>query len=124
MPDQPPRRQASRPFISASGCGLTVPCLHDRLVAVGEAMKGSRVPQVYRFTIVIEADDAGGYYAFCPALPGCYSQGDTLEETKAHIREAIQCHLESLLHDGEPVPEERDELIGTVQVSVPAHHGR
>jgi len=82
------------------------------------------IPQAYRFTIVIEADEAGGYYAFCPSLPGCYSQGDTLEEAKANIREAIQCHLESLLKDREPIPEEPDEFIGTVRVSVPASHGR
>jgi len=79
---------------------------------------------MYRCTVVIEADEAGGYYAFCPALPGCYSQGETLEETRANIREAIQCHLESLLRDGEPIPQEREEFVGTVQVSVPALHGR
>lgn len=78
----------------------------------------------YRFTIVIEADEEGGYYAFCPALPGCYSQGETLEETKQHIREAIRCHLESLIHDEQPVPPEREEFIGTVHVSLSAHHGR
>jgi len=87
-------------------------------------MKAMRAPFVYRFTIVIEADEGGGYYAFCPALPGCYSQGETLEETKANIREAIQCHLESLVKDGASIPQEPDELIGSVQVTVPAHHGR
>ena len=87
-------------------------------------MKRAAAPHVYRFTIILEADDAGGYYAFCPALPGCYSQGDTLEETKANAREAIQCHLESLLKDGDPIPPEREELVGTVQVNVPALHGR
>jgi predicted RNase H-like HicB family nuclease len=80
--------------------------------------------QVYRLTIVIEADADGGYYAFCPALPGCYSQGETLEETKANVREALQCHLESLLKDGQLIPQEREEFVGTVQVSVPTPHGR
>ena len=87
-------------------------------------MKATRAAGVYRFIIVIEADEVGGYYAFCPSLPGCYSQGETLEDMKANIREAIQCHLESLVKDGEPLPQEPDELIGTVQVTVPAHHGR
>jgi len=79
---------------------------------------------MHRFTIVIEPDETGGYYAFCPALPGCYSQGETLEETRGNAREAIQCHLESLIKDGEPLPEERDEFIGTIQVALPSLHGR
>lgn len=87
-------------------------------------MKRTVEPQTYWFTFVIEADEEGGYYAFCPSLPGCHSQGDTLEDTKANIREAIQCHLESLLKDGEDVPQEPDEFIGTVHVTVPAPHGR
>ena len=80
--------------------------------------------RMHRFTVVIEADETGGYYALCPALPGCYSQGETLEETKTHITEAIQCHLESLLKEGESLPQEREEFVGTVQVPLPAAHGR
>ena len=87
-------------------------------------MKAIRAPVVYRFTIVIEADAAGGYHVFCPSLPGCYSQGETLEEAQTNIREAIQCHLESLLKDGVPIPKESDEFIGTVRVTLPASHGR
>lgn len=87
-------------------------------------MKRTVGPQTYWCTFVIEADKEGGYYAFCPSLPGCYSQGETLEDTKANIREAVQCHLESLLKDGEDVPQEPDEFIGTVHVTVPAPHGR
>ena len=87
-------------------------------------MNRSGRPQVYRLTVVIEADEGGGYYAFCPLLPSCYSQGETLEEAKTNIREAIQCHLESLVNDREPLPQDRDEFIGTIHVTVPAPHGR
>ena len=87
-------------------------------------MKRHLNTRVRRLTILIESDETGGYYAFCPALPGCYSQGNTLEETKANIQEAIQCHLESLVKDGQPIPQEREEFVGTVQVSIPALHGR
>ncbi|MFQ6673079.1 MAG: MerR family transcriptional regulator [Candidatus Tectimicrobiota bacterium] len=49
-----------------------------------------------RFEVVIERDtEAGGYVAECPAMPGCASQGDTLEETIANIREAIAGVLEA-----------------------------
>ena len=82
------------------------------------------LPHAYRFTVVIEADATGGYYAFCPALPGCYSQGETPEETKAHIQEAIQCHLESLVKGGETLPHEPEEFISAVEVTISAKHER
>jgi predicted RNase H-like HicB family nuclease len=44
---------------------------------------------------VIEKDK-NGYYAFCPKLKGCHSQGDTLEEVLENIKEAIELYLESL----------------------------
>ncbi|MEJ5330263.1 MAG: type II toxin-antitoxin system HicB family antitoxin [Desulfobaccales bacterium] len=42
-----------------------------------------------KVSIVIEKDDYG-YYAYCPELEGCQSQGDTLEEVMANIKEAIE----------------------------------
>jgi predicted RNase H-like HicB family nuclease len=87
-------------------------------------MSKLRFRPLQRFTIVIESDETGGYYAFCPTLPGCYSQGETLEETKRNLREAIQYHLESLLKDGASLPAEREEFVGTIQVPLPTRHGR
>jgi predicted RNase H-like HicB family nuclease len=57
-----------------------------------------------RFEVVIERDtEAGGYVAGCPAMPGCASQGDTLEETIANIREAIEGVVEaSAAREGTP----------------------
>jgi predicted RNase H-like HicB family nuclease len=52
-------------------------------------------PMSYRLTAVIEKD-SDGYYAYCPELKGCQSQGDTFEETQANIQEAIELYLESL----------------------------
>ncbi|MBE2272232.1 MAG: type II toxin-antitoxin system HicB family antitoxin [Anaerolinea sp.] len=48
----------------------------------------------------------GGYIAEVPSLPGCYSQGETLEEATANIREAIQGFIAALEADGLPVPPE------------------
>jgi predicted RNase H-like HicB family nuclease len=48
-----------------------------------------------RFTLpIIVARDQDGYFASCPSLQGCYSQGDTYEEAMANITDAIQLHLE------------------------------
>jgi predicted RNase H-like HicB family nuclease len=47
-----------------------------------------------KLRIVIHEADEGGYWAEVPALPGCYSQGETLAELRKNIREAIACHLD------------------------------
>ena len=62
-----------------------------------------------RYTIIIHPDaDEGGYTVTVPALPGCVTQGETLEEAIAMAKDAIQLYIESLVADGEPVPEERE----------------
>jgi len=50
---------------------------------------------VQKISVVIEKD-RHGYYAYCPALKGCQSQGDTLDEVLANIREAAELYLETL----------------------------
>ena len=45
--------------------------------------------------VVFEPSDEGGYTVFVPALPGCISEGDTLEEARENIREAIALYLEA-----------------------------
>ncbi len=53
-----------------------------------------------RFKVVLEEDEeAGGFVVSCPALPGCYSQGETVKEALENIKEAIQACLESLAED-------------------------
>ena len=52
----------------------------------------------YTFEIVIEREEEDeGYVAYSPTLPGCFSNGKTIEEARRNIREAIQQHVESLL---------------------------
>ena len=47
-----------------------------------------------KIKVVIHEADEGGYWAEVPALPGCFSQGETREEVRNNIREAIACHLD------------------------------
>ncbi len=49
----------------------------------------------YKVTVVIEKDD-NGYYAYCPELEGCHSQGTTFEEAMANIREALELYIETV----------------------------
>ena len=56
-----------------------------------------------RYAVVIEKGERN-YSAYVPDLPGCVSVGDTLDEAKAEIREAIAFHLEGMRQDGLPIP--------------------
>lgn len=65
----------------------------------------------HRFKVVFERESDGGYSVHVPALPGCASQGDTLEEATANIQEAVELYLGSLKEDGLPVPGGDPELL-------------
>jgi predicted RNase H-like HicB family nuclease len=47
-----------------------------------------------RIKVVVHPAEEGGYWGEVPALPGCFSQGETMEEIMANLREAIECHLD------------------------------
>lgn len=49
-----------------------------------------------KLQIVLEPSDEGGYTVFVPALPGCISEGDTVEEAMRNIREAVELYLEPI----------------------------
>ncbi len=52
-----------------------------------------------RFKVVLEPSDEGGYTVYVPALPGCISEGDTIEEALKNIREALELYLEPVEDD-------------------------
>lgn len=68
-----------------------------------------------RYPVVIHKDVESAYGVSVPDLPGCFSAGDTLEEAVEAAQEAIACHLEGLLMDGEPIPAK--ESLETHQAS-------
>ncbi|MBI4491916.1 MAG: type II toxin-antitoxin system HicB family antitoxin [Chloroflexi bacterium] len=67
------------------------------------------------YVLVIHRAEEGGYWAEVPALPGCFAQGETLEELLEDARGAIEAHLEALREDGQAAPEET--MIATVRVA-------
>ena len=71
----------------------------------------------YHYTVILEREADGGFHAYCPALKGCHSQGDTLDEAIDNIREAAEAYLESVAAHGEPIPQE-DLLIRPVEVAI------
>ena len=52
-----------------------------------------------RFKVVLEPSDEGGFTAYVPSLPGCISEGDTVEDALANIQEAIELYLEPVEDD-------------------------
>lgn len=58
----------------------------------------------YKFTVVVEKDEDGLYVASVPLLQGCYTQGETYEETLENIKDAIKLHIEARRDLGEPIP--------------------
>jgi predicted RNase H-like HicB family nuclease len=70
--------------------------------------------QEVTYTVHIEPAEEGGYIAYFPALPGCHTQGETLEEVIAMAKEALEGYLEVLKDHGEPIPKERpkSKLVG------------
>lgn len=68
------------------------------------------LPKINR-TILLSSGDDGYYVAEVPSLPGCISQGKTREEAIYNIQEAMELYIESLIEDGESIPEDCYEVI-------------
>jgi len=71
----------------------------------------------YKVNIIIEKDEYG-FYAFCPELEGCQSQGDSLEEVMHNIKEAIKLYLETLDSDEIKMLLSKEILTTSVEVTV------
>ncbi len=71
----------------------------------------------YRFSVVIEHDEEG-YFAFCPELQGCYTQGESYEEVLENIKDAIRLHVEDRLKNGEEVPHVHSISLTSLEVAV------
>lgn len=73
--------------------------------------------RTYRFAAVIEKDSSG-WFAYCPELQGCYTSGDTFEEARTNLVDAIKLHLEDRLAAGEDVVAPESVNLTTVEVAV------
>jgi len=71
----------------------------------------------YKVSIVIEKDEHG-YYAYCPELPGCQSEGDSLEIVQANIKEAVELYIETLSEFEKQALQHKEILTMTLEVKV------
>jgi predicted RNase H-like HicB family nuclease len=68
----------------------------------------------YRYAVLFEPAEEGGYVVTCPSLPGLVTEGDTIEEARAMAAEAIRGYLEALAKDGLPIPPEDPQPRGEI----------
>ena len=70
-----------------------------------------------QYSVVVHAAEEGGYWVEVPALPGCASQGETVEETLENVKEATALYLQALREEGQDIPKD-EEIVFKVAVSV------
>ena len=73
---------------------------------------------VKTFHILIEQDEDGGYIGRVPELPGCLSQGDSLDELIKNIKEAIELCLEVQVEEKQVMKEEQVKFVGVQEITV------
>ena len=71
----------------------------------------------YKVSVVIGKDEYG-YYAYCPELEGCQTQGDSLEEVMSNVKEAIELYLETLSEDEIKASRSKEILTTTLEVNI------
>jgi predicted RNase H-like HicB family nuclease len=69
-----------------------------------------------KFRIVIEQGEDGKFIASCPTLPGCWSEGDTRDEARNNIADAMKGYLDSLKEHGDAIPPPISEEIIDIDI--------
>ena len=82
-------------------------------------MKKKIKESVLHYQVFFRAEPEGGYTAIVPSLAGCISYGETIDEAKIMIQDAIGLYVESLIENNEPVPEDEMVFVSTVQLLKP-----
>ena len=70
------------------------------------------------YTVVVHEAEEGGYWVEVPALPACFTQGESVEEVLENAKEAIEFHLEALQEDGQDIPLEDVVSLRKVEIAV------
>ena len=72
----------------------------------------------YRYTVLFEPAEEGGYVVTCPALPGLVTEGDTMEEARRMAEDALRGYLESLLEDGLSIPADKSPIAEPIEIAL------
>lgn len=72
---------------------------------------------MYRFSVIVEKDK-DGYFASCPELQGCYTQGTSYEETMENVKDAIALHVADRIEAGEEIPQSDSVSLTSLEIAV------
>lgn len=72
------------------------------------------------FQVVFRLEPEGGYTAIVPSLPGCISYGESLEEAKEMIKDAIEGYIVSMEKHGEELPDDEITYVSSINITIPA----
>lgn len=75
----------------------------------------------YQFEAIFTLQEEGGFTVEVPDLPGCISEGDTLEEAEVNIQEAVELYLETLEERGIPLPEREPLKVLKMNITIVRH---
>lgn len=79
--------------------------------------------KILKYDVIFEEQPDSGFTVTVPSLPGCISEGDTLEQARANITDAIKLYLEDLSADREEIPARGSNIfVGQISVSNPLIH--
>jgi len=77
----------------------------------GKSSINNSNPILIKFTVILEPQEEGGFTVTVPTLPGCISEGETIEEALNNIKEAIELYIKVLKEDGKPIPQDVGEEV-------------
>lgn len=75
--------------------------------------------KILTYTAIFEEAEEGGYFVYVPSLPGCLSEGDSYEEARANIADAISLYLDDVSYDEAFEDSSSHILVDTIQISKP-----
>lgn len=70
------------------------------------------------YNVVVHEAEEGGYWLEVPALEGCFTQGETIEEILENAKEAISLYLEGLAEIGAEIPKDENVMVRRVEVAL------
>ena len=73
--------------------------------------------KTYNLRIMLRKEPEGGYTAFVPSLPGCVTYGETIDEAREMVKEAVELYIESLIAHNEPVPSDEETFEYNLQIT-------
>ena len=78
--------------------------------------------KILKYTVIYTSEPEGGFTVTVPSLPGCVTYGQDLKEAKKMAKDAIRVYLESLKKHKEPIPQEGNSFISSIDLEFPQMH--